>query len=319
MVLGKINILDDEKILSILCFIYKKGKYFCMKNNVLSICIINIFIVGYLSAREADEPVEQDKVGNFAVPGSVQPGPLLGFGQNVITPYEMLVEIYPSWLLGKNKNFNEITPSIVYGIRDDLSILLGFPTAIRLKYDGQVSSGSEDLIIQLEYAPYSYHTETATKQITLVGSLYLPSGNECKDPATGFGSANFFLGFTAEYLSTDWTCYTSYGVWLTRSRSNGNQFFYQAGVGKNIAYASDKWTLAWMLELSGCYEQRAKSHGVTNPNSGFNTIILGPSLWFSTERFMLQVGAAPVVYQHLFGQQLKDSVFIAVDIGCRFN
>ncbi|HLC07354.1 MAG TPA: hypothetical protein VJJ26_04145 [Candidatus Babeliales bacterium] len=298
--------------------IVNKKTVLTLKKTLLLCAIVTC---GALQAREADEE-PQVKVGNLAVPGTVQPGAFLGFGQNIITQYEALAVVYPSWFLGKNKSFAEILPYIVYGLRDDLSILLGFPTAIRYKDDGHHSSGSADLIIQLEYSPYSHHMPTVTNQISLVAALLLPTGSDCKNPPTGSGSPSFFLGVTALHLATEWYCYTSYGALLTMQHDNnksGNQFFYQAGVGKNIAYSPDKWILMWMVELYGWYEQKNKINRIIDQNSGFNMVILGPSLWFSTDRLILQVGAAPVVSQHLFGTQLKNSVLVSCNIGCRFN
>jgi len=303
----------------------KRSKNWAKKGSILSIKRIFFVCIGtslVLHARESDEGIQQLKVGNFAVHGTMQPGPLLGFGQNIIDQYNTLAIVYPNWLLGPHKSFTEVFPYIVYGLRDDLSILLGFPTAARFKADGFHSSGSEDIIVQLEYALYARHMETVTNQVTLVTAMFFPSGNDCKNPPTGFGSPSFFLGITAERLTTTWLFYTSYGALLTTkhdANKSGNQFFYQAGFGKNIAYSPHKWILTWMLEMNGWYEQKSKLNGIIEQNSGFNLIMVGPSLWFSTERFALQVGVAPIVTQHLFGKQPKNSVFTSFLIAWRFD
>ena len=132
-----------------------------------------------------------------------------------------------------------------------------------------------------------------------------------------------FLGFTANRLATEWYCFTSGGVLLTTQHNHGtkagNQFIYQGGFGKNIAYASEKWIATWMIELNGLYAQKRRINGVIDQNSGSNLIMLGPSLWFSTPRLIFQAGIAPIIYQHLFGDQLKNSVFIAFNFGWTFN
>lgn len=289
-----------------------------------AVIVVCLLLCAGLHAKEAEEPgVEQVKIGNFAVDGCMQPGPLFGFGQNIISQYDSIGFVYPSWLVGKNKSFNEILPFILYGIRDDLSVFLAFPTAARFKADGCHSSGSEDLIVQFEYAPYSHHTETYTNQFTFVAAAWLPTGNECKNPSTGFGSPSFFLGVTAEHYSTDWYYYTAYATLLTTRHDNdtkaGNQFFYQAGVGKNIAYKTEKWILMWLVELYGWYEQKARVNGVTEENSGFNMVFIVPSLYFSTERVILQGGIGPVVSQHLFGNQSRFSFIGSFGVGVRFH
>lgn len=287
------------------------------KKLLLASFIMSVMLI----AREAEEE-PQLKIGNLAVPGTLQPGPLLGFGQNIITKNEALAVGFFDWFLGKNKSFTEAFPYFVYAPRDDFSIFLGFPTAIKFKEGGLSSSGSEDLVIQFEYAFYAHHLSTMTNQMTLVTAVYLPTGNERKHPPTGFGSPSFFVGVTAEHLATEWYCYTSYGALFTTEHDNfkaGNQFFYQAGFGKNIAYSPDKWMLMWMVEMYGWYEQKWKIDGIINQDSGFNLILVGPSIWFSTDRLFTQLGVAPVVSQHLFGKQPKNSVFIAFDIGYRFG
>ncbi len=211
------------------------------------LCVITV--VGSLYSRESDKhEVGQMKIGNLALPGSQQPGPLVGFGQNIVDRYDLQMFVFVGFLKGHRKNFTEVGPSIVYGIRDNLSLFIELPIAASFTLNGQHSSGQEDLLIQLEYAFYTYETETCTDELTLVTSFSLPSGNDCKEPETGFGSPSFFLGATASHLATDWYYYVSPGVLLTTKYGNntksGNQFFYQAGFGRNIAYCPDKWILA---------------------------------------------------------------------------
>lgn len=281
------------------------------------------FVYPPLIARQSDDEVELVKVGNFAVPGATQPFAVLGFGQTIIDKYNTLGYLSVVSDLGKRQNFTLLDAEILYGIRDDLSLLLAFPTAVKYTYDGYHSSGSLDLLVQLEYAAYAQHKPTYTNQISLVSWMTLPTGNECKIPATGFGSPSFFLGFVLLHLATEWYAYTSHGVLLTTKNDSGlkpgNQFLYQAGLGKNIAYVSDKWTLMWMVEFNGLYEKKSKTNGILDNNSGSNSIIVGPALYFATKSFVLQLGAAPVVYQNLFGEQLKSSCLLSICTGYRFN
>jgi hypothetical protein len=283
-------------------------------------------LLNTVTAKEGDkekDTVQQVKIGNLALPGSQQPGPLLGIGQNVIDKKDLQAFIYPGWFLGKQKNFTEIIPSILYGIRDDLSIFIELPLAQHFSLDGQHSSGAEDIIAQLEYAPYTYESTTATNAITIITSILFPTGKDKKNPPTGFGSPSFILGFTASHLATKWYCFTSYAALLTTKHNHntksGNEFIYQAGFGRNIAYRSDRWILTGILELNGIYTQKRKINGIVDQDSGGNVIMFGPSLWFSTQHFIAQVGVAPIVSQHLFGNQLKNSVFIACNFGWKFN
>jgi len=296
-------------------------------NNLISskrktffiVLIVCLNVIG----KESDDEVKQVKVGNFAVRGTTQPGSLLGFGQNIIDQYDTLGVFYSIINLGKDLNFTHLVPEILYGLRDDLSIILAFPIAAKSKYGDHSSSGMSDIVVQMEYAVYGNHKPTYTNQISLVGSVALPSGNECKNPSIGFGSPTFFLGFVFEHLATEWYGYTSYGGLITTKNGTeikaGNQFLYQAGFGRNIAYAPNRWTCMWLVEFSGNYQKKAKLNGCTEDNSGSNSILVGPALWFSTNRFIIEAGAAPFVYQNLFGcGQLRSSCFISVYTAFRF-
>ena len=130
------------------------------------------------------------------------------------------------------------------------------------------------------------------------------------------------MGLTASHLATEWYYYASPAVLLTTKHDNntkfGNQVIYQAGFGKNIAYSPDNWIFMWMIELSGLYAQKRRIDGIIDQNSGGNVVFLGPSLWFSTERLIVQGGIAPVIYEHLFGDQPKDFVYITFNFGWKF-
>ena len=90
-----------------------------------------------LNAKEGNkEKVEQVKIGNLALRGSQQPGPLLAFGQNIIDKHDLQAFVYPDWLLGKQKNLAEVAPSVLYAIRDDLSIFIELPVAAHFRLDG---------------------------------------------------------------------------------------------------------------------------------------------------------------------------------------
>jgi len=274
-------------------------------------------------AKENDEDLSEEiRIGNFALPGSQRPGPLLGIGQNIIDKNLLMGFVTQSFLYGKHRNFTLTLPELLYGIRDDLSILLGLPIAVKSKDGPNSSSGVGDFTAQLEYLFYHTDKPKVTTFATVLGSMSFPTGNYKKNPPAGLGSPSFFLGLVYVHLATDWYYYTSYGAFFgTKHKNNkpGHHFVYQAGLGKNIAYKTKKWLLTWVLELSGTYEQKNKTNGITDNNSGGNTLFLCPSLWFSTQDLILQLGVTPIIQQHRFGNQFKDHVFVSFLMGWKFN
>src|SRR5277367_1032047 len=109
--------------------------------NKLRFFLLLMLLHKNIISKEGDpEKIDQLKIGNLALPGSQQPGPLLGFGQNIIEKYDFQGFVFPDLLMGHHKNFTEIAPSLLYGIRDDLSIFIELPFAAHFKLDGQSSS-----------------------------------------------------------------------------------------------------------------------------------------------------------------------------------
>ncbi len=286
------------------------------KNNRFYLIVL-FFISSFVIAEEQ----LQVHVGNFALPASQQPGPLVGFGQNIIDKGDLQLFLYLDQLKGKHKNFSEAAPSLLYGITDKLSLFVEQSVATRFQYGSFESHGVEDLIAQLEGAIYERDALYTLTQVTLVGNIGFPVGSATKVPPTGFGAVSFFLGFTANHMRTDWYCFTAMAGVIPTSHHQtkfGKEFLYQFGISKNIAYKADKWIFNWMVELDGLYRQRNKILGIIDLNSGGNFILLGPSLWFSTQHLILQGGISAVISEHLFGNQFKDKYYAAFNIGWKF-
>lgn len=269
-------------------------------------------------AQKKDEPPH---VGNFALPASQQAGPLVAFGQNMPEKGVFQLFLYGSQLKGTKRSFSEVIPLILYGITDRLSVFIELPVAVKFKEDQLISRGLSDLIVQFEGVTYIKETKTMVNEITFVGNMSFPTGSPNKQPATGSGSPRFLLGVTASHSDEAWYYFTSMGGVITTSHKDvkaGNQFLYQFGLSRNIAYKTDTWILNWMVEFDGIYEQRSKTAGIAQCNTGSNTLLLGPSLWFSTQKFIFQGGASVIVSDHVFGVQPKNQYIVAAYVGWTF-
>ncbi len=285
-----------------------------------------LFITVFLNtAKESEKWVEGKvaiaHVGNFALPLSQQPAPLFSFGQNLVDKGDMLVFVNYNQLKGPRSNFIDVVPSILYGLTDTLSLFVELPIAAKFQHEGFTSHGVSDLVVQLEQIVYAKETSTSVNEITAVGNMTFPTGSAEKMPQTGFGSPTFFLGVTLSHTDIDWYYFSSFGCLITTFHKNnkiGNLFLYQFGVGKNIAYKTDQWILNWMVELDGTYKQRDRICDVVDCNSGSNTVIIGPSLFFSTQRFEMDGGIAVIASQHLLGRETRDHFFASFYAGWKF-
>lgn len=278
------------------------------------------FIPSLIFAKEPDEELEPDAIGNFALPFSQQPGPLVSFGQNIIDKGQVQLFIFGDAFIGDDSYLTDITPGIVYGITDDLSLFFNVPLSPGNKDGDFHSAGLEDLFVQFEYAFFTKKTSDTINQATIVANVTFPTGSSSKNPPTGFGSTSFFVGSTFCHMKTDWFFYTSPGAVLTTSRHGtkfGDQLLYEFGLGRNIPSPCG-WIFAWQIEFDGLYAWKDRIKSTTDPNSGGNVIYITPSLWASTENLILQLGTGYPALQHLNGKQSKKFLSVVFNFGITF-
>lgn len=268
--------------------------------------VVSILITCQIYGKEGEEP--KCKIGNFAVPPAQELAPLVSFGQNIIPRNVVQFFVFADDFIGDDQHFVDVAPTIVYGVTDEFSALLSVPFAASYKQDPFSSQGIEDTILQLEYAILAADYTCSYDQITIVANASFPTGSSTKNPTTGNGSMSYFVGTTYNRGWSDWDVFTSYGYeYLSQHKGTkvGNQYLYQAGVGRNIANVGG-WLLAGMVEVNGTFTKKTKVLGVKDPNTGGNVIYLTPSFWASSKYWILQAGFGFVVQQNLFGTQNRN-------------
>ncbi|HEX2978357.1 MAG TPA: hypothetical protein VHO47_04530 [Candidatus Babeliales bacterium] len=288
-----------------------------MKKNIFFCFLSSYFLWATVSALQANDQIKQ---GNLALPTSQRPGPLYGFGQNVFQRGDLLGLMFIPFIGKKHEQFTEINSGILYGINNSSSIFVLIESSPQYKVNNNRASGIEDMFIQYEYAPYFKRNYRSSDYFTVVATLFMPTGPVLKLPRA-FGSPSFFFGATVGTVREQWYIYTSHGALITTSHKGtkiGNEIVYQFGLGKNIAYRSDKWILNWLVEFFGLYSFKDKIHRMIDPNTGGNVISIIPSLWFSNQRFILQVGCGFVPAQNQNGIQNKFTYFGAVNLVWKF-
>lgn len=274
--------------------------------------------------KSADEkqPEEEKplKIGNLSLPSSQQPGPLVSFGENIIDKGQSQLFLFADQYKRARGYFIDVIPSLLYGITDEWSVFFNVPIAPRYKEKTHQSAGFEDVFVQLEYAFYNVSRRCSTDQATIVGNVTFPTGSAKKNPATGFDSPSFFIGATYNHTAIDWFYFGSLGAVLTTFHSNSktaDQYLYEMGFGRNIA-SPPGWIFAWMVEVDGLYASRNIVQGNVDSNSGGNVIYITPSLWISSKKIVIQLGAGGVVTQHLFGDQSKFTHQFICNLGWTF-
>ena len=290
------------------------------KQHYLKIVTTTSFLLIFTVNSKASEDISPPKTGNFILPVSQQPAPLIGFGENIIDKNEKVFYLFADDLVGNQKHLTEVAFTALYGISENVALLLYIPYATSFKMNQKKSKGITDSDVQLEYAFYNKSTFQYVDQATIVTNVSFPTGSIHKNPPTGFGSPSFFLGATYNRTYSDWFYFGSPGVQLTSSKDNtqdGNNYLYQLGLGKNM-FDHKGWIFAWMTEFDGIYSQKNRIQGVMDPNSGGNVIYITPSFWASSKEFLLQLGVGFPVVQDLYGTQPKSYYLLVANLAWSF-
>lgn len=112
-----------------------------MKLWVFTMALLFASFLYGASAHPAQKAIHSDaeppKIGNFALPLSQQPGPLVSFGENIIAKNETQFFLFADDFAGVDKHFVDVMPGILYGITDDLSIFINAPMAAGYVQNGK--------------------------------------------------------------------------------------------------------------------------------------------------------------------------------------
>ncbi|MDI1352517.1 MAG: hypothetical protein PSV35_07075 [bacterium] len=281
------------------------------------------YINGYALNLPSNEVSEPPAEGNFALSSSQQPGPFFSFGQNIVGKNQLQLFIIPNYQKSTGKvDQSQLTSSLLYGISDSASLLISVPFALNYHSDLKHSNGLADSGLQFEYDFYDLSTAHYTAAATIVTALTLPTGSYAKSPTTGNGSFSSFLGTTYNQTYVDWLWFVSPAVIINANHNNihmGTQYLYQMGSGRALASVKDKYILFALLELDGLYAQRNKILGAFDPNSGGNTLLITPSLSFSTPKIIAQLGISLPISQSLNGVQTLNQYALLASFAWTFQ
>lgn len=290
----------------------KLAKGMIVKQIILSIVCCCIMLE--VNAGENTPP----QTGNFSLPSAQQPGALVSLGQNIIDAKTTQLYLLADDYAGPSQHTIDIVPSVLYGISDTFSVYWNMPFAASYRQENTRSSGLEDMFLQFEYAYYVNNTSRFSEQATVLANIALPTGSTEKQPATGAGAVSFLLGTTYSRTYCDWYGFITSGANLTTTHDQtkiGNKYLYQLGIGRNLAYKSAAWIFSALLEIDGQYSAKNKIQNVIDNHSGGNVIYITPSLWFSTNHFIFQLGAGLPAVQNLFGEQDKNHYLLVASLG----
>lgn len=260
--------------------------------------------------------------GNLAMRTSQQPAPLFSFGQITVDNGNIQAFLKPVFITDHQKFFSTLIPSVVYGVTNRLTLEIALPGAPKLKQRHACSSGLGDMWTELEYVFYEKPTPTYNNLISLVGIAYFPTGSASKCPPTGNGAPAIFLGIAARHRAIKWYYWLSPG--FTYSFPNqgthvGTNVVYQFGIGRNLAYISEKQIVTAICEVLGSYTTATSLHGVKDSSSRSNFISIAPEIWISSEHVIFKAGGVIPLLQHVHDSSHKNNYQISFILGYTFN
>ncbi len=289
------------------------------------LCLISIPILLFAETNDNNAPPSE---GNFALSSSQQPGAFLSFGQTLIgkNALQLAVASFSPYHINMGP-FNNLNAMLTYGITDDMSLYANFPLSADSHVRGHafhgLSSGLQDVSLQLEKAFYTTDNRHYQDQATLVGAVTLPMQDaDMRYESKGYGTLSYFLGTTFTRTYVDWLGFFSPGMLLTQPKNNirlGSQLLYQAGIGRTLLAIKDQSDLFVLVEIDGQYTYKNEVLGHSSPNSGGNVIALTPSLALISPHVMTQVGVGFPIVQQLYGMQKHMDFFIAAQLTWSIN
>jgi hypothetical protein len=299
---------------------------------IYSLILVSFLLSSCILCKEEGETEEELGIGNLGLPTSQQPEALFGFGQNVVGNQDLLVEEIFSFIKGPCSRNRGLESDFFYGLRENLTFTLFVPAELQLCQNGVCSRGINNILIGGEWAFYSKDSKKFAKQATFVFDIELPTGNSVKNPPTGDNSVSLFAGFTGSYIGERPYLYGSFGATITppqNGNSLGSTLLYEFGGGYDFFLVKD-WIFMGTVEWSGIF-----THGIsagspvpgagdsdtTEPAasvSNTNIVFLGPTIFISTKKFILEAGIQWPIVQNGFSYEDKTSYRAAVSLVYKF-
>ena len=236
------------------------------------------------------------------------PGPLFGFGQNILNQNQFVVTNYFEAVEGFNDEFWAWDPGVLYGVTDRASLLVQIPIlSAHSHLDRSRLIGLGDIIIQGEYALYSQIGEDVRNQMTGIAAFIAPTAKVGVAGALDRPTSGFFLGSTVSHTSLRSYVYGATGLLMSLKKNSvdyGNIFLFEMGLGLPIWY-TDKSFLSILFEFNGRYSSKDRVNDQLMINGGARAFF-GPILHWVYKTFTFQIGFQQVVMQRRFGQDPLD-------------
>ncbi len=247
----------------------------------------------------------------------ILPSPLFSIGHNIVPAKTFENDNYLYYSDGPGNHCTTLSPRLIYGFTDQFSVT--FITPITHEKDEFVDDIElSNLTIQPEWAFIQKRTEKSVIQFTALASLQFRNGNSSELSSI---PTSLVVGTTGVYSGHDWYIYYTYLVRIPShngSRRFGTNFFYEGGIGM-LPFRTEDFYFAAVIEWNGVFIEKERVDEVRDPNTGSNTLVLGPVFDIGYKDVIFQIGFQYPVTQQLHGDQSKIDFIMGYGLSLVFH
>lgn len=242
--------------------------------------------------------------------------PVFSLGPETIFKGGMGIESEFEFERSDNGHSLELHYEFIYGLTADLSFTLEIPHILALEEDDETSSGLGDIQLRGKYQLFRKDSLGAQDKLSAILGVKIPTGDEDADPRLGTGTTDFLSGLSYGHESRIWYYFATLRYLLRtgdQSIMPGDRFFYDVAAGfRPWQREYLEWDFVALLELNGEFDFQSEVKGHLVPDSGGNTVWLGPTGLFSYRNIMFKGGIQFPVSQDLKGNQDEDEFRLAL-------
>ncbi|MCH8029285.1 MAG: hypothetical protein IH874_05085 [Candidatus Dadabacteria bacterium] len=238
--------------------------------------------------------------------------PVFSLGPETIFEGGFGIEVEFEFEDAKGEQLAVMNYEILYGLKDNLSLILKVPQILGREVGGETERGLGDIEFRTKYRFFKRDTLGAQNKVSGIFGIKVPTGDDDAEPALGTGTTDFLFGGSYGYESRTWYHFATARYRFrteSGSRDPGDRLFIDGAIGyRPWRREYLEWDLVTLVEMNTEFEFKDELRGVRLPDTGGNIIWLGPTALLSYRNIMFKGGAQFPVYENLNGNQDSSSV-----------
>lgn len=282
--------------------------------------IVCILIVSSISFNAHSNNEDPPPIGNFALPKSQRPGAFYSFGSKILDEGQLQLATKPNIFKETGAIYYGMPNLLQFGVTNDTSIYFSFPAtlqnAIRTPTGTTHGSGMDNFSFQGEYEFFSNKNHTDTESADVIIGATIPSGST---KVTAHWSS-YFVGGSYTHTWIEWILFAASGYLKFEGPKTirpGDIIYFEIGSGRDIKCEPGEYNFTAFLELNGQYSKKDPFQSISiseiiNPAqpsrrrivhpsgsalSDGALLFITPSLWYSNQQWIVQLGVSAPIFQ----------------------